>query len=235
MRRAAIGTILPSSNRMVERVLGDLLPLFPEVDGCVARIPYWGQGLGQPAEGYDLEGFREAARLLGHADVGVVCWNGTRGAALGLAHDRALAAAMGEAAGCIGLTTVMATVQVLERLGARRVGMVAQGPMGEAAAHAAGLPVEVAGLRGLGIRDNAAASAIEPGALAGLVRDVAIGAEAVLIWSTNLPGLPLVPELEAELGIPVLDSASIGVWACLEALGVDRRPAARHGRLFALG
>jgi len=235
MRRPAIGTILPSSNRMVERVLGEILPLFPAVDGCVARIPYWGQGMGQPAEGYDLGSFREAARLLGHADVGVVCWNGTRGAALGLAHDQTLAAAMGEAAGCIGLTTVMATVRLLERLGVRRVGMVAQGPMAEAAAHAAGLPVEVAGLKGLGIRDNAAASAVEPGALAGLVREMAAEAEAVLIWSTNLPGLPLVPELEAELGIPVLDSASIGVWACLEALGVDRRPAARHGRLFALG
>ncbi len=234
MRRPAIGTVLPSSNRMVERVLGTILPLFPEVDGCVGRIPYWGQGVGQLADGYDLGSFREAARLLGHAGVGVVCWNGTRGAALGLAQDEALAAAMGEAAGCAGITTVMATVKVLERLGVRRVGMVAQGPMEAATAHAAGLSVEVVGLRGLGIRDNAAASTVEPGAIAGLVREVAAEAEAVLIWSTNLPGLPLVPGLEAELGVPVLASASIGVWACPDALGVDKRPAARLGRLFAL-
>ncbi|MBL6076500.1 hypothetical protein JMJ56_00700 [Belnapia sp. T18] len=234
MPRPAIGTVLPSSNRMVERVLGAILPLFPEVDGCVARIPYWGQGLGQPADGYDLGSFREAAWLLGHAGVGVVCWNGTRGAALGLAQDEALAAAMGEAAGCIGITTVMATVRVLERLGVQRVGMVAQGPMEEAAAHAAGLPVKVTELRGLGIRDNAAASAVEPEVIAGLAREVAAGAEAVLIWSTNLPGLALVPALEAELGVPVLDSASIGVWACLDALGVDMSKAAKLGRLFTL-
>ncbi len=221
MPRPAIGTVLPSSNPMVERVLGAILPLFPEVDGCVARIPCWGQGMGQPANGYDLGSFREAAWLLGHAGVGVVCWNGTRGAALGLAQDEALAAAMGEAAGCVGITTVTATVRVLERLGLRRVGMVAQGPMEEAAAHAAGLPVEVAGLRALGIRDDAAASAVEPGAIAGLAREVAAG--AVLIWSTNLPGLALVPALEAELGVPVLDPASIGVWACLDALGVDKQ------------
>ena len=234
MPRLAIGTVLPSSNRMVERVLSAILPLFPEVDGCVARIPYWGQGMGQPADGYDLGSFREAARLLGHAGVGVVCWNGTRGAALGLAHDEALAAAMGEAAGCVGITTVMATVRVLERLGVRRVGMVAQGPMEEAVAHAAGLPAEVAALRGLGIRDNAMASAVEPAAIASLAREVAAGAEAVLIWSTNLPGLALVPELEAEFGVPVLDSASIGVWACLDALSLDKRPAAGLGRLFSL-
>jgi maleate isomerase len=234
MRRPAIGTVLPSSNRMVERVLAEILALLPAVDGCVARIPYWGQGLGQPADGYDLAGFREAARLLGHAGVGVVCWNGTRGAALGLAQDEALARAMAEAAGCPGITTAMATVTVLARLRVRRVGMVAQGPMEEAAAHAAGLPVEVAGLRGLGIRDNAAASAVEPGAIAASAREVAAGAEAVLIWSTNLPGLGLVPALEAELGVPVLDSASIGVWACLDALGVDKRPASGLGRLFSL-
>ncbi|WP_052214532.1 hypothetical protein [Belnapia sp. F-4-1] len=234
MPRLAIGTVLPSSNRMVERVLGTILPFFPEVDGCVARIPYWGQGMGQPADGYDLGSFCEAARLLGHAGVGVVCWNGTRGAALGLAQDRALAAAMGEAAGCTGITTVMATIRVLERLGVGRVGMVAQGPMEEAAAHAAGLPVAVVGLRGLGIRDNASASAVEPGTIAGLVREAAAGAEAVLIWSTNLPGLALVPALEAELGVPVLDSASIGVWAGLHALGVDMGRAAQLGRLFTL-
>jgi maleate isomerase len=79
MRRPAIGTVLPSSNRMVERVLGEILSLFPEVDGCVARIPYWGQGRGQPADGYDLGSFREAAPLLGHAGVGAICWTGTRG------------------------------------------------------------------------------------------------------------------------------------------------------------
>jgi hypothetical protein len=32
---------------------------------------------------------------------------------------------------------------------------------------------------------------VEPGAIAGLAREV--GAGAVLIWSTNLPGLALVP------------------------------------------
>ena len=33
-------------------------------------------------------------------------------------------------------------------------------------------------------------------------------------------------------GLPVLDSAAIGVWAALHALSVDTRPAAALGRLF---
>ncbi len=75
---------------------------------------------------------------------------------------------------------------------------------------------------------------MEPGAIAGLAREVGAGAGAVLIWSTNLPGLALVPALEAELGLPVPDSASIGVRACLDALGVDKRPMLRLGLMFEL-
>ena len=71
-----------------------------------------------------------------------------------------------------------------------------------------------------------------PGGSRTLVRVLAPGAEAVLIWSTNLPGWLAVPGLEAELGIPVLDSASVGVWACLAGLGLDPGPAAACGRIF---
>lgn len=234
MIRPAIGTILPSSNRMVERVLTALMAQFPGVDSCVARIPYFGQGQGQPADSYDAASFEAAARLLSHAGVGVVCWNGTRGAALGLDHDRALAAAMAAAAGCPATTTALETARLLERLGVRRIGLVAQGPEEEAATHAAGLPAETVGLRGLGIRNNAEASAVDPATLLALAREVAPGAEAVLLWSTNLPGLGLMAGLEAELGIPVLDSAAIGVRACLAAVGVDPRAAASFGRLFSL-
>jgi maleate isomerase len=56
--------------------------------------------------------------------------------------------------------------------------------------------------------------------------------DAILIWSTNLPGLEAMAPLEAELGIPVIDSAAAGVWGALDALGVDMAPARPFGRLF---
>ncbi len=230
--RRVIGTILPSSNRTVERSLAAIMPAFPQVDSCVARIPYWGQGLGQPADGYDVPSYREAARLLGHAGAEVVCWNGSKGAALGLATDAALAAAMAEAAGCPATTTVLATAALLARLGIRRIGILAQESAEDAAAHGRGFAVETIATQGLDIRDNREAGAVPPGRLAELVRVLAPGADAVLIWSTNLPGWFAVPGLEAELGIPVVDSASVGVWACLAGLGLDPRPAAAFGRIF---
>lgn len=232
MSRRVIGTIVPSSNRTVERTLAAIMPAFPQVDSCVARIPYWGNGLGQPADGYDAASYREAARLLGHAGAEVVCWNGSKGAALGLATDAGLAALMAEAAGCTATTTVLATATLLARLGIRRIAVIAQGSAEDAAAHGRGFAVTCAATRGLNIRDNRDAGAIQPRQLAALVQEVAPAADAVLIWSTNLPGYCVAADLEAELAVPVLDSASVGVWACLAALGLDPSPAAAFGRIF---
>lgn len=232
----AIGTITPSSNRIVERTLRGILPLFPGVDTTVARIPYHGAGIGQPKDGYDAAPYRDAAAQLGHAAVGVVCWNGTRGAALGLDADRALCATMAAAAGCPAITTALATATLLDRFGARRVGFVTPGDAVHAAQAAAGLGRDMAGAKALGLTDNLAAAAVPAARIIELSRELAAEArpDAILLWSTNLWGWQAMAPLEAELGIPVLDSAAVGVWASLVAIGVDPAPAARLGRMFAL-
>jgi maleate isomerase len=231
--RRAFGTILPSSNRSVERVTAAILGHFPGLDACFARIPYHGPGIGQPPDAYDAEPFREAARQLGHAAVEAVCWNGSRGAALGLAHDEPLCRAMQEAAGCVATTAALATARLLARLGAGRLGFVVPGEAAYAEEAAAGFGATLAGVRGFGLTDNLAAAATEPAAIAEAVRAVARERpDAVLIWSTNLPGWQVVPALEEELGIPVIDSGSAGVWGCLAALGVDPAPARSCGRIF---
>ena len=78
MMHTAIGTILPSSNRVVERTTAAILRHLPEVDGCFARIPYAPDGSGQPQGAYDGASYAVAAGLLAHAGVGAVCWMLTR-------------------------------------------------------------------------------------------------------------------------------------------------------------
>jgi maleate isomerase len=231
----AIGTITPSSNRTVERTLAAILPHFPGLDSCIARITYYGPGIGQPKDGYDAEPYRHAAWQLGHAAVGVVCWNGTRGAGLGLDADRALCATMAEAAGCKATTASLATMTLLDRFGATRLGFVTPGDAAYAEEAAAGFGRPMVGARTLGLKDNLASAAVEPARIADLARDLARDAkpDAILLWSTNLPGWETMAPLEAELGIPVLDSAAVGVWACLDAMGIDMAPAAKLGRIFA--
>jgi maleate isomerase len=59
--------------------------------------------------------------------------------------------------------------------------------------------------------------------------------DAILVWSTNLPGLACMAPLEAELSIPVLDSAALGVAAVLHLAGIDTAPLATLGRVFTAG
>jgi maleate isomerase len=64
---------------------------------------------------------------------------------------------------------------------------------------------------------------------AGVARD---RPDAILTWSTNLPGWQVMATLEAELGLPAVDSAAAGVWGGLLALGLDPAPALGFGRIF---
>jgi maleate isomerase len=235
MTRRAIGAIVPSSNRTVERATAAVLHHLPDVDACFARIPYYGEGMGQPKQGYDTETYRLAAWQLGHARVDALSWNGTRGAAA-LAEDAELCRVMQQAGGCPATTAALDAKQLLARLGVRRAAFITPGDPAHAEAAAAGLGVELAGVRGLGLADNFAAAEVPPERIAIEARELAAesGAEAILLWSTNLPGFAVVAELEAELTIPVLDSASVGVWGTLVAAGIDPSPAASLGSLFAV-
>jgi maleate isomerase len=72
------------------------------------------------------------------------------------------------------------------------------------------------------------------GRIAALAREVAAEArpEAILLWSTNLYGLEAMAPLEAELAMPVIDSAAAGVWAALRMAGAPMAGAAPLGRMF---
>jgi maleate isomerase len=236
MSRLAIGSILPSSNRTVERTTIAVMRHFPEVDPCFGRITYYGASIGQPADGYNMEEYRHVAWQLSHSRVGVVTWNGTKGASAGLEVDRQLCAVMAEAAGCKATTASLDVVTLLRAFGAKKLGFVTPGATSYAVDAAAGLGAEAVAVRSLGLTDNYDSCEVAPERIMDAARAVASDArcDAILLWSTNLPGWMTMAPLEAELGIPVIDSAAAGVWGCLAALGVDPRPAAGLGRIFSV-
>lgn len=218
----AIGTILPSSNRVVERTTQAVLASYPDIDACFARISYHGHGRGQPADDYDLDAFVAAGEMLGHAQVGVICWNGTRGAALGFEPDRRLCDRLSERTGLPAVTTALATVELVKRLGIGRVAIVLQGTAAEGEVIAEQFRrqgVEIGSRTALGITDNFAAARTPPATLARHVEAVAErrDADAVLIWSTNLPGHAVGGTIGRPLPLRLLDSATIGVTAALRA------------------
>jgi maleate isomerase len=94
--------------------------------------------------------------------------------------------------------------------------------------------LEVVAERHAGLRDNLAFASAEPGAIAALARDALLACkpDALLVLCTNYPAAPVLPALEAETGVPMIDSTSVGVWAALSLAGIDTRPARAWGRVF---
>lgn len=218
----AIGVILPSSNRVVERVTNSIIAAYPGIDACFSRVPYGGH----PADGYDGSTFANAAGMLAQARPGIIVWNATRGALLDFEPDRRLCAMITRETGIAATTTALETLALFRARGIRRIGLLQQGDAEE------GLRLgdnfgrqgtEVIDRQDLGIRENFEAAAVSADDLARMATTLSLSRpDAILIWSTNLCGHALTAPLTRALGIPVFDSAAIGTLSALQRLGVAK-------------
>lgn len=216
--RPTIGVVLPSSNRTVERVAYVIRQSRPELDICMTRVPY----SGHPSDGYELESFRRATRLLADTRPDVILWNATRGALLGFEPDRVLCRMIEEIAGVPATTTALATLQVLKADGIRRIALIAQGGLDDCERLTSTFGDEgitVIASSALGIEDNFEAAAVTDDDLIAVASDLCARAkpEGLLIWSTNLGGHALSRRC-AGLGVRVFDSTTIGFDVALALL-----------------
>ncbi|BDG74308.1 maleate cis-trans isomerase family protein [Roseomonas fluvialis] len=232
-----IGQLVPSSNRTVERTTERLLSDYPGLSSCYSRIAYRPDGSGQPEIGYDAPAVLAAAEMLAHAEVEAICWNGTKGAIDGFQVDRDLCATASARLGLPVTSVSLDVLEILRRLGARRIALVSQGTVARAQRIGdrfgeQGFPMTA--VRGLGLGSNLEAASVSPATLGEAIRGCVAEAttDAVLIWGTNMPGLPVVAALEAECGVVVIDSCSVGIWGCLKALGLPGAPLLEHGKIF---
>lgn len=218
--RRAIGLIVPSSNRVVERVASRLLTGSAEIDFCIARVPYGGIVGAGPTGGYRLEPFDTAAMLLAEAGVDTICWNATRGAALGFAIDIELCRRIEDKTGIPAVTTSLATAELLREEPRRRVGLITQGDEAESL-HVAGQfraqGVDIVDHLWLGIASNLDAAHLGDDTLLTEARTLAArsGPDTILVWSTNLSGYAARLAADTASGLTILDAAEIGIIAAL--------------------
>ncbi|TBW40727.1 Asp/Glu/hydantoin racemase [Siculibacillus lacustris] len=231
----AIGVITPSANLVVERVTAAVLADFPEVSAHYSRTPVRGSKDGHP-DAYDLDGMLGAARLLGDAALDAIVWNGSKGASIGFAHDHALIATIERETGIRAATSMTAIESELRRLGLTRVAVVTpyRGDYQERlVATLAGEGLTVVAEAHAGVADNLAYMRVSETEIAALIRRVsAARPQVILTLCTNFPAAWVVADLERETGLPIWDSTLAGVFAGLEAAGIDPHPARAWGRLF---
>ena len=232
-----IGTITPSSNTVVERVTQAILRQFPSVSAHFSRTPVVGERDPFP-DGYDLDSQLNAARLLAHAQLNLIVWNGSKGITIGSDHDRDLCARIEAATGIQATTSVLGLLDALQRQAVQRIAVVS--PYARKYQEQTIAALEQQGYHCVaeahsGLADNFAYSQIPPAEIASMLRQVASSKpDAIITVCTNFPAAPVAAMLEDELGFPIFDTTSLGVWHALKLADVATAPGRRWGRIFTL-
>ncbi|WP_102108648.1 maleate cis-trans isomerase family protein [Oceaniglobus roseus] len=230
--RARLGLIVPPTNTVNEAEWSRMVP--EGVTFHTHRMPLHGAG----EDAALLADLTASVALLAQAGTDAVAYACTAGS-MTVPATR-LPEAASRATGQEVLTTSAALIDAFGALGARRISIAT--PYADAvndheveflAAHG----IETLAIAGLGIGADGpqdfvriARTPLEQ------VRAHALGifdpaSDALLIACTDFPTLPLIPELEDRLGVPVVTSNQATLWSMLRTVGIDDRLSG-FGRLF---
>ncbi|MEV7868556.1 decarboxylase [Streptomyces sp. NPDC088124] len=164
----------------------------------------------------------EAVRALGVSEPEVVAYACASGSFVGgPAGEKAMCEAMTRAGEVPSLTTSGALVEALEELGVSRIALVT--PYTESVTRAleeylAEVGAAVTGRAFLGLTRDI--WKVPYRSVMDMARQAVVGAaDALFISCTNLPTYDVIPQLEAELGMPVLSANQVTMWAALRRLG----------------
>ncbi len=232
-----IGMLTPSSNTVLEPMTSALLAGLSQVTAHFSRFRVTEIALDAKALAqFDDSEILRAAELLAHAKVDVISWNGTSASWLGFERDQRLAERITSSTGIKAETCILSLLEILKRLGAKTQSIVSpytDDVQSKAIAHyqAAGFacPAE----QHLGIRDNFAFGTVTPEQIMAMVEKVALAKpDAITVLCTNMAGARLAPLVEAQYETVFLDTVSVTLWGCLQALGIRPDSITGWGKIF---
>lgn len=233
-----IGMLVPSSNTVLEPYTAAMLAPYGDTASVhFARFRVVEISLSDASTGqFALDPILEAADRLAETLPRLICWNGTSASWLGLDRDRALCAAITERTGVPATSTMLAYEAILQQMGVRRLGLVTPylpDVQARIITNFAGQGIEVVDELHLSDKGNHSFADYSAEHVADLVREVAQASpDAIAIICTNFRGAPLAETLEAELGIPVLDSVAVTAAFCLRLTGLDPALVTGWGDVF---
>ena len=241
-RAIRLGVLTPSSNTALEPLTSALAAAVPGCSAHFSRFTVTEIALNDRALGqFDDSKILAAAELLADARVDVIAWSGTAAGWRGFDADLRLCERIHQRTGIVATTAVLALNELLQIGGVRRLALVTPytaDVQQRIVANYARESIEIVAERHLGICVNHDFALVEPETLRGLMREVAQDGpedrrpQAITTFCTNLRAAPLAASVEAECGIPLLDTVSTTVWGALRAVGADPAQVRGWGRLF---
>jgi maleate isomerase len=239
MPRHLFGVVTPSSNTVLEPLTSAIMAQVPGASAHFSRFTVTHIGLSSGALAqFDTAPMVAAARLLADARVDVIGWSGTAASWLGFDRDEALCAQIEAATGIPACTSVLALNELIGLMPSRRFALVSpytDDVQQRILANYARNGYEIVAEAHLGISDNFAFSDITESEIVAMCRQVAAARpNSIVIMCTNMRGAHLASTIEAELGIPLLDSTSAVAWKALKMMRADTTQLRDWGRIFAL-
>lgn len=233
-----VGMLTPSSNTVLEPYTSAMFAqLGHEASVHFARFRVVEISMRQASQSqFTLDPIVEAAERLAEARVGCIAWNGTSASWLGLQKDRDLCDRIEQTTGCRATSTVLAYEDHYKRAGITKLGLVTP-----YLSEIQDRIIENYGSRGIAVvadrrledQGNFSFADHTTDLIADMIRDVARAKpEAIAVLCTNFRGAPVAADLEAELGIPVIDSVSITAAQTLRMVGLDPARVTGWGSIF---
>lgn len=231
--RAKLGLIVPPTNTVNEAEWSLLMP--EGVTFHTHRMPLHGADQHEAL----MTDLAASVALLAQSGADAVAYACTAGSMTVPATQ--LPDAAGKLTGHRVLTTSAALIEALRTLGATRISIAtpyAQAVNDHEVEFLSAHGIETLAIAGLGIGAGGPHEFVQIARTPlDQVRTHAVevfdpASDALLIACTDFPTLPLISDLEDELGVPVVTSNQATLWAMLRAVGIDDR-LTRAGRLLA--
>lgn len=240
MTIARIGHITPSSNTQLEPLTYAMnRPLDGRLTHHFSRIRVTHLALETDADAqFGLETMLAGARLLADAPLDAILWNGTSASWRGLENDVALCAAITRETGIAASTSTLAFYRAFRAFGWQRIALAVpytEDITRDIATEYARQGFPVTGTACLGIRENVAIGAAPADDIRRVLRAAAASRpDCIAVVCTNFNATALTEEMEAELGIPIVDSIAVTFWEACRLAGMAE-PITGWGRLLASG
>jgi maleate isomerase len=216
--------LTPSSNTVLEPVTTRLVAALDATTAHFSRFRVTRISLDtEDLDQFDPSPMLAASRLLADAKVDVITWNGTSASWLGLKTDEKLAADIAAETGIAASTCILSLMDAMKRMGVRRYSLVSPyttDVQDKIVDNFSRLGFELADERHFGLSDNFSFATVTRNQLGAAMRTVAAAKpDAILVLCTNLDGAAVAADIEAETGVPVLDSVVVTLWGALRTAG----------------
>jgi maleate isomerase len=218
------GVLVPSTNTTVETEYGRLLPATLQVH--IARIPLLSSGGAQPRSGDADVDYQ--ARLLGHAEVGVIALAQTAASLSADDYDDRITKRMSEAAGVPAITSAKAIGLAVRALGARRIALVAPFPLPTIDRlrhyYTANHGLEVVASESFSGTDSVVYPTLaQSSARDAITRTDCPEIDMFVVPGGNFPTVKFISEWEHAVRKPVITTNQATLWAMIQIMRADEK------------